>query len=248
MSPRREEFRLPKELQLAAAAAGLLVLSFILPWYQKSVAENSQFVQSNVSALGAFTFVEAAILLVAVAIGFLVYARLRKRGFHLPGGDGVAIVLAGGWAMLLLVYRLFDKPDIEGVGATMGIQWGIFGAMAAAGLLIAAGLRVKAIDAPEPPNPAADDAGWVAPPRRERPRTPDRKPRDATAVTEFLRDRPSWEGDIGDAPTTRLGDERTTRLDDAPTTRLPEDPSEAPTRRERRPEVTERLWEDETEH
>ena len=234
MSARREPFRLPKELQLAAAAAGALVLSFVLPWYQKSVAENSQFVQSNVSALGAFTFVEAAILLVAIAVGFLVYARYRRRGFHLPGGDGVAIVIAGGWAMLLLVYRLFDKPNIEGVGATMGIQWGIFGAMVAAGALIAAGLRVKQIDAPEPPNPAADDGGWVAPPRRERPRTPDRRPRDATAVTEFLRDRPSWEGG---APTTRL--------DDAPTTKLPEEPSEAPTRRQRRPEPTEPLWEDE---
>jgi hypothetical protein len=237
MSSRTERFRLPKELQLAAAAAAALVLSFVLPWYQKSVAENSQFVQSNVSALGAFTFVEAAILLVAVAVVFLVWTRSQKKGFHLPGGDGVAIILAGGWAMLLLVYRLFDKPNIEGVGATMGIQWGIFGAMLAAGALIAAGLRVKQIDAPEPPNPAADDAGWVAPPRRERERTPERRPRDATAVTEFLRDRPSWEGDIGDAPTTRL--------DEAPTTRLPDDPSEAPTRRERRPETTERLWEDE---
>ena len=244
MSERREAFRLPKELQLAAAAAVALVLSFVLPWYQKSVAENSQFVQSNVSALGAFTFVEAAILLVAIAVCFLVYARSRKRGFHLPGGDGVAILLAGGWAMLLLVYRLFDKPNIEGAGATMGIQWGIFGAMVAAGALIAAGLRVKQIDAPEPPNPAADETGWVAPPRRERERTPDRRPRDATAVTEFLRDRPSWEGDIGDAPTTRLDEEQPTRLYDAPTTRLP-DPSEAPTRRERRPESTDRLWEDE---
>jgi hypothetical protein len=237
MSSRTERFRLPKELQLAAAAAVALVLSFVLPWYQKSVAENSQFVQSNVSALGAFTFVEAAILLVAVAVVFLVWTRSQKKGFHLPGGDGVAVILAGGWAMLLLVYRLFDKPNIEGAGATMGIQWGIFGAMLAAGALIAAGLRVKQIDAPEPPNPAADDGGWVAPPRRERERTPDRRPRDATAVTEFLRDRPSWEGDIGDAPTTRL--------DEAPTTRLPEDPSEAPTRRERRPDAAERLWEDE---
>lgn len=237
MSSRRESFRLPKELQLAAAAAVALVLSFVLPWYQKSVVVGGQFEQSNVSALGAFTFVEAAILLVAVAIVFLVWARSRKKAFHLPGGDGVAIVIAGGWAMLLLIYRLFDKPNVEGVGATMGIQWGIFGAMVAAGALIAAGLRVKQIDAPEPPNPAADDAGWVAVPRRERVSTPDRRPRDATAVTEFLRDRPSWEGDIADAPTTRL--------DDAPTTRLPEDPSEAPTRRERRPETTERLWEDE---
>jgi hypothetical protein len=245
MSPRREEFRLPKELQLAAAAAVALVLTFVLPWYQKSVVIGGKLENGNVSALGAFTFVEAAILLVAVAIVFLVWARSRKKAFHLPGGDGVAIVIAGGWAMALLVYRLFDKPNVEGVGATMGIQWGIFGAMVAAGALLAAGLRVKQIDAPEPPNPAADDAGWIAVPRRERERTPDRRPRDATAVTEFLRERPSWEGEIADAPTSRLDDAPTTRLDESPTTRLPEDPSEAPTRRERRPETTERLWEEE---
>ena len=46
--------------------------------------------------------------------------------FHLPGGDGVAISLAGGWALLLLVWRLFDKPELDGPGADVGIQWGIF--------------------------------------------------------------------------------------------------------------------------
>jgi len=247
MSSRRESFRLPKELQFAGAAAIALVLTFVLPWYQKSIFVGGKVVPSNVTALGAFSFVEGAILLVAIAVVFLVWARSQKKGFHLPGGDGVAIIIAGGWAMLLLVYRLFDKPSIQGdgVGATIGIQWGIFGAMLAAGALIAAGLRVKQIDAPEPPNPAADDGGWVAVPRREREHNPDRRPRDATAVTEFLRDRPSWEGDVNEPPpTARLDDAPTTRLDDAPTTRLPEDPSEAPTRRERRSETTERLWDD----
>src|SRR6478752_2174173 len=101
MSSRREAFRLPKELQLAAAAAVALVLSFVLPWYQKAVFPQGRPVEQNISALGAFTFVEAAILLVAIAVCFLVYARSRQRGFHLPGGDGTAIILAGGWAMLL---------------------------------------------------------------------------------------------------------------------------------------------------
>ena len=88
--------------------------------------------------------------------------------------------------------------------------------------------------APEPPNPAADDVDWVAPPPRERERTPDRRPRDATAVTELLRDRPAWEGEVPDPSR-------------AETTQLP-DPSEAPTRRERRPddEKTQRLWEDDS--
>ena len=224
MSERAERFRLPKELQLAAAAAAALVLSFFLPWYQKSVVSGSKLVQGNVSALGAFTFVEAAILLVAVAVVFLVYARSRQRGFHLPGGDGVAIIAAGSWAMLLLIWRLFDKPNIQGAGATVGIQWGIFGAFVAAGALIAAGLRVRALHAPEPPNPAAD-IDWVAPPPRERDRPPDRRPHDATAVTEMFRERPAWE-------------EKTSRLDEAPTTRLPDQPP----RRTRGDETTEPLW------
>jgi hypothetical protein len=229
MSERREPFRLPKELQLAAAAAGALALSLVLPWYQKSLFQDGRVVSDNVNALQVFTFVEAAVLLVAIAVLFLVYARYRRRAFHLPGGDGVAIVLAGGWALLLLVWRLFDKPGIQGAGATIGIQWGIFGALLAAGALIAAGLRVRALHAPEPPNPAADEVDWVAPPPRERARTQDRRPRDATAVTEMLRERPAWE-------------EKTTRLDESPTTRLPD---ELPPPR-RGEETTERLWQEDS--
>jgi hypothetical protein len=219
--------RLPKELQLAALAAVGLALSLLLPWYQRTRVIEGDLAQTNVSALGGFTFVEAAVLLVCVAVGFLVWMRSRKKGFHLPGGDGVAIILGGGWAVLLILYRALEQPD------DMGIQWGMFVAFAAAGALIAAGVRVRAQHAPEPPNPAAEDVDWVAPPRSERARTPDRRPRDATAVTEMLRDRPAWEGDVPDPSR-------------AQTTKLP-DPSEAPTRRERRPdeENTKRLWEDE---
>jgi hypothetical protein len=246
--------KVSKEMQLAALAAVLLALSMFLPWYQKSYFQAGKVVQANVSALGVFTFVEAAVLLVSLAVLFLVWARSRQRAFHLPGGDGVAITLAGGWAALLLVWRLFDKPDIQGAGATMGIQWGIFGALLAAGALVVAGARVRAVHAPEPPNPAADDTGWVAPPQRERDRRPDRRPRDATAVTEMLRDRPAWEEKttpLDEDMTARLPDrseERTEPLVDDPsrakTSRLPDDPSEAQTRRRRRPDDTPPLWED----
>lgn len=255
---------LSKELQFTALAAAALALSLVLPWYQKSYFQAGDVVQGNVSAFGVFTFVEAAVLLVAFAVLFLVWARSQQKGFHLPGGDGVAITLAGAWAVLLLVWRLFDKPDIQGAGATMGIQWGIFGALLAAGALIVAGARVRAAHVPEPPNPAAEEVAWAPAPQRERDRSPERRPRDATAVTELLRDRPAWEGEPrdpaekrttrhGDDPsrerTSRLDEERTARLPDDPsrarTTRLPDDPSEATTRRRRRPEDTPPLWEDE---
>jgi hypothetical protein len=187
---------LPAELRLAGAAAGALALSLILPWYQKSyVPQGSRsFAQEDLSALQAFTWVEAAVLLVAGGVLFLVWARSQRRAFHLPGGDGAIITLAGGWAALLLVWRLFDKPGVRGPGATMGIQWGIFGALLAAGALVAAGARVRAAHRPEPPNPAAGD-DWVAPPRRRRDHAEDRRPRDATTVTEAFRDRPGWEGE-----------------------------------------------------
>ncbi len=78
------------------------------------------------------------------------------------------ITAAGGWALLLLVWRLFDKPDAAGPSATIGIQWGIFGAMLAAGALIVAGARVRAVHRPEPPNPVADEFDFERPARRRR--------------------------------------------------------------------------------
>jgi hypothetical protein len=191
------------ELRTAGIAAVALVASMVLPWYQKSffaqVNGHNEAVQDNLSALQAFSFVEGAILLVAVGVLFLVWARANERAFHLPGGDGLVITAAGAWALLLLVWRLFDKPNVEGA-ATMGVQWGIFGAMLAAGALIAAGGRVRAAHRPEPPNPAADEFDFTAP-RAARPdRRADRRPRDPGAVSDVLRERPSWEGDPPDAP------------------------------------------------
>jgi hypothetical protein len=244
-----------KELQLAAIAAIALAVSMVLPWYQKSVPQGGKIVQGNVSALGVFTFVEAAILLVAFAVLFLVWARSQKKAFHLPGGDGVAITIAGGWAVLLLVWRMFDRPAVHGVGVDLGIQWGLFVALICAGGLVVAGARVRALGAPEPPNPVAEEDGWVAvPPRGERDRRPERRPRDATAVTEMLRDRPAWEGDArapDEERTSRLPDsseERTTRLPDPPearTTRLPDSSEERTTRLPDPPDDrTSRLFDD----
>jgi hypothetical protein len=235
VSLRKDLQALPAELRLTAVAATALAISLILPWYQKSYFQGQKVVQANVSALGVFTFIEAAVLLVAFAVLFLIWARSQRKGFHLPGGDGVAITLAGGWALVLLVWRLFDKPEIQGVGVTVGIQWGIFGALLAAGALVAAGARVRTAHRPEPPNPAADEVDWVAPDRPAREDRPDRRPRDATAVTDALRERPAWEGEVGE-PRRRgraAGDEETRRFrdDDPATRRLPSDPADEETRR-----------------
>lgn len=196
---RLDELRgLPGELKLAGGAAAALAGSLLLPWYQKSFVPGGTevFVQQNVSAFGVFSFVEAAVLLVAAAVLYLIWARAHRRAFHLPGGDGFVISLAGAWAGMLLVWRLFDKPEADGGAATVGIQWGIFGAMLAAGAVIAAGARVRAADRPEPPNPA-EDVAWEGPPIRARQRS------EGDAVPRTGERPPAWEGEPREAPVGR---------------------------------------------
>ena len=186
---------LPRELQQAAGAAAGLAITLLLPWYS-AVFAGTELRSFNRSAFGEFSFVEASVLLVAAGVLYLVWARSQRKGFHLPGGDGTVIMAAGTWAALLIIWRLFDTPESE--DAEFGLQWGIFVALAVAGVLSAAGARVRAAHRPEPPNPAADDAGWERPERAER--HPDRRAREATAVTEVLRERPGWDGEPPEPP------------------------------------------------
>ncbi len=148
---------LEPEQHLAALAAGALFVSMFLPWYQQNAVVSSSHTQPlvsrNLNAWAVFSFVEAAVLLVAAAVLALLIARAEEREFHLPGSDGAIVMIAGIWTALLLVLRLFDKPGItsHGVAANVGIQWGIFFALAAAGALIYAGSRMRAAQRPEPP-------------------------------------------------------------------------------------------------
>jgi hypothetical protein len=208
---------LPPELRNAGIAAAVLALTMFLPWYEQSyVPEGSrEFVNRNVSAFGVFSFVEAAVLLVAAAVLFLVWARSERKAFHLPGGDGTAIVLAGAWAVVLLVWRLFDKPNADAASSDYGLQWGIAAALAAAVALIVMGLRVRAVHRPEPPNPAAEEP---EPPAQHRPRPPRRRT-DAAAVTEVLGERPHWSGEPPEAP-GRAGPARPRDASEEPTERL----------------------------
>jgi hypothetical protein len=187
---------LPPELRNAGIAAAALVVTVFLPWYEKSFASGGGFIKTNLNAFQAFSFIEAAVLLVALAVLFLVWARANKMAFHLPGGDGTVILAAGAWAIALLVWRLFDKPSVHDADAravNVGIQWGIFAAFVAAGVLAAAGARVRAAHRPEPPNPVAEEDDWQSATPRER--RGDRRPRDTGAVTEVLRDPPAWSGE-----------------------------------------------------
>jgi len=192
---------LPPESRLTGGAAGALAASLILPWYQVSFFAQGRAVTDSRSALQVFTWVEAAILLVALGVLFLVWARAQRQVFHLPGGDGFVVSAAGAWALLLIVWRLFDKPGVDQPAATVGIQWGIFLSLLAAAALVAAGARVRAAGRPEPPNPTAEEPAWEVPRRERRPRPANGRPREHTEVTQVLRDRPpAWDGEPPEAP------------------------------------------------
>jgi hypothetical protein len=148
---------LKPEQRLTGAAAVALFVSMFLPWYQQNAVLTASrarpLVSQNLNAWAVFSFVEAAVLLVAVAVLALLIARGERRDFHLPGSDGAIVMLAGLWTAAMLVWRLFDKPGIggHGVAANVGIQWGIFFALGAAGAMAWAGSRMRAGDRPEPP-------------------------------------------------------------------------------------------------
>lgn len=159
---------LAPEGRLAAFAALGLFLTMMLPWYQLQ----GRSVDKSVTAFGAFSFVEAAVLLVAFAVLALLFARAEGRAFHLPGGDGAVVMAAGLWVALLLVWRLFDKPDAD--DALVGVQWGIFLALAAAGLLAYAGSRMRRAQRS------------AAPLVQRRPRPATESPPPGTTVTRVL--------------------------------------------------------------
>ena len=98
-----------------------------------------------VSTFGPFSFVEAALVLVAVAVLWLLRSRAQGKRFHLPLGDGSVILAAGVWAGLLIAVRLFDRPLGQNLLA-----------LACAGILAVAGLLERAKrqpdDLPEDPD------------------------------------------------------------------------------------------------
>ena len=91
-----------------------------------------------VSTFGPFSFVEAAEILVALAVLALLYQRAEEKRFHLPFGDGSVILAAGCWAAGLIAVRLFDRPLGQNLLA-----------LACAAILVLAGARERARRPPD---------------------------------------------------------------------------------------------------
>jgi hypothetical protein len=162
--------RLRSDQQLAGLAAVALLLSMFLPWYEKSALGARGAVSDTVSAFGAVSFVEAAVFLVSAGVLVLLFTRAEGSEYELPGGDGTVIFGAGLWAALLIFWRVFDRPDVTGAAATVGIQWGFFVAFIAAGALASAGWRLRQHERDARPTPPPERR------RRPRPAPPEEEP------------------------------------------------------------------------
>jgi hypothetical protein len=242
---------LPQERRLAALASAGLFVTLFLPWYQESVFANGvtnlRQASSSLTGWAAFSFVEAAVLLVAAAVLILLFVRAEGQAFHVPGGDGGVITAAGLWTCLLIVWRIFDKEGTSRHGQiayTSGIEWGIFVALGVAGVLTYAGSQIRLAHEPEPPLPGEAEpsgaggrrrrgSGWLrkgVDPTRRRTTTrraypgPDMGAEDEwTQEFRARRATPPAPRDASEAPTQRQRPE-------AP---APRDASGAPTRRVR---------------
>jgi hypothetical protein len=139
------------EQRLAALASLSLLVTMFFPWYglQSLNRKTGAIYSHNISAFGDVSFVEAAIFLVAAGVTVLLIARAEGREFHMPGGDGTVVAVAGAWAALLIFYRVFSRPS--GDGYPVGIEWGFFLAFVAAGTLAFVGWRMRASERPAPP-------------------------------------------------------------------------------------------------
>jgi hypothetical protein len=182
---------LGRDQRLAALTSLGLFVSMLFPWYSKTntvvVRDAARATEQSLSAFQAFSFVEAAVLLVSVGVLAILFARAEQRDFHLPGGDGTIVMIAGAWVAILIFYRLFDKPGLQGnqhVLSSVGVQWGIFVALLLALGLAYVGRRIRIGERGQPPlerrSRAQDERTTVIldeptprrQARRERPRYP----------------------------------------------------------------------------
>jgi len=174
------------ERKLAAGAAAGLFATLFLPWYQETViptgfGARTVLPSATLTGWAAFSFVEAAVLLVSLAVLTLLFTRAEGRAFHVPGGDGGVITGAGVWTGVLILWRMFDRSGTDGHAqfvTTSGIEWGIFIALGLAGLLAYAGQRIRLQHTPEPPLPGEPSSPQTPRPARPaRPARPNRPER-----------------------------------------------------------------------
>ncbi len=137
---------LGRERRLAAVGALGLLIALFLPWYQETLLTARHATSTSLTGWGSFSLAEAILVLIAAGVLGLLFERAERPDGAGAGADGWILTTAGAGACLLVVWRILDKQGAQVKGlsaAASGVQWGIFVALAAAGLLAYAGTRVR---------------------------------------------------------------------------------------------------------
>ena len=145
--PARRFARLKADQRLALAGAVAIFVSLPLPWWRSPTNDNLVL-----TGLGGFSFVEAALVLTAGAVLFLLFETGGGYQPPRPLREWGLLVAGGAWAALIVGYRLFDRPDftLGGADQPYDVHYGILIALGGAALIVAAGLRRRS-DEPPPP-------------------------------------------------------------------------------------------------
>jgi hypothetical protein len=128
--------------RLAAAGAGAIAASLLLPWYGIELEVFSGFSQTGIEA---FSFAHAALLTTAGAALALIARCAAGYRPPRPLGEGGLLALAGIWAALIVAFLAVDRPDeIAGYG-TVRLRYGAFVGLGGCVALILGGVRMRRV-------------------------------------------------------------------------------------------------------
>jgi hypothetical protein len=126
--------------RIAVIGAGVIVGSLLLPWYESPISNDLVL-----TGFGAFSWAEAALVLIAAATTFLA---LQAGGGYVPPRplrEWALFVAAGSWAGLIELYRMADRPrfTLAGHDEPYDLHYAIFVALGGAVIIVMAGLRMR---------------------------------------------------------------------------------------------------------
>jgi hypothetical protein len=143
--PVRRFGRLKADQRLAFIGAALILVSLPLPWWRSPTNDNLVL-----TGLGSFSAIEAALVLTAAAVLFLLFKTGGGYLFPRPLREWSLLLTAGIWAALIIGFRIIDRPDftLGGADEPYEVHYGILIALGGAALIGAAGLRRRSDEPP----------------------------------------------------------------------------------------------------
>lgn len=150
--------------RLAAFGAIVCIGAVLLPWYRARVSS------LVITGAGDFNFATAALMVTAGAALLLVVRGGRGGRLPLPLHEGTLLAVAGAWAGAIVVYLMFDRPELSvgGFTSAYGLSYGIFVELGGAAIMALAGLRLRGAELRRDAAAGAPSPTSAFPPRSPR--------------------------------------------------------------------------------